>query len=51
MAKILGASRLSSKFQITVTEPVRHVLEVKAGDTLAFVQEDGKVYLAARVKL
>lgn len=49
MPKILGASRVSSKFQITVTEPVRKVLKVKAGDTLAFVEEDGKVYLTAHV--
>lgn len=36
-------SRMSSKAQTTIPQPVRHVLGLKEGDDIAYVIEDGRV--------
>ena len=51
MAKVLGSSTVTSKFQITVPLKVRQDLEVEVGDTIAFVKENGKVFIATKVTL
>ncbi len=38
-------SKLTSKYQATIPEPVRRLLQLKAGDTVAFDLEDGSVRL------
>ena len=38
-------SKLTSKYQATIPEPVRRLLQLKAGDTLAFDIEEGIVRL------
>ncbi|MEM2971811.1 MAG: AbrB/MazE/SpoVT family DNA-binding domain-containing protein [Candidatus Bathyarchaeia archaeon] len=49
MPKALGASKISSKFQITVPEAVREKLKVKVGDIVIFVEENGKVIITTQV--
>lgn len=51
MPKVVGASKVTSKFQITVPEDVREILKVKVGDTVVFVEMNGKVFIAAEVML
>ena len=36
-------SKLTSKYQATIPEPVRSALDLKAGDSIAFDVEDGLV--------
>ena len=45
MGKILGASKVTVRFQVTIPGEVRKMLKVKEGQTLVFVEEDGKVTL------
>ena len=49
MGKALGASKVTTRFQVTVPEEVRRRLRVKEGDTLVFYEEDGKVRIATEV--
>lgn len=43
--EILGMSTISYKFQVTVPKRVREAHKLKEGDTLAFVEEHGRIYL------
>lgn len=43
--EILGTSRISSKFQVTVPKEVRDRFRIKAEDILVFSDEDGKLVL------
>ena len=45
MAKILGASKVTVRFQITVPEEVRKLMKIKEGQTLVFAEDNGKVFL------
>lgn len=49
MGKILGASKVTVRFQVTVPEEARKLLKLKEGQTLVFVDEDGKVMLKAEI--
>ena len=40
-----SVSRLTSKYQATIPRPVRQELGVGAGDAVAFVIEDGRVWV------
>ena len=44
--RILGTSKLTSKYQVTIPKPAREKLGVKVGDIIVFVEEDDKIYLA-----
>ena len=49
MSKIVGASKITSRFQVTLSEKAREILKVSVGDTLAFIQdENGKIYITAK---
>lgn len=51
MAKeILGTSKISSKFQITVPKEVRERFKLKAEEILVFSVEDGKLVLLKNVQ-
>ncbi len=39
------ASKLTKKYQATIPESVRRVLQLKAGDTIAFEIEGDEIYL------
>lgn len=49
MAKILGASKVTVRYQVTVPEQVRNLLGIKEGQTLVFTEENGKVSLMAEI--
>ncbi len=40
-----SVSKLTSKYQTTVPEPVRNLLHLGAGDTIAFDIEDSNVHI------
>ena len=50
MAKIKGASKVTTKFQITLPQQVRKLLRVKAGDTIAFAEENGKIFIVIEIQ-
>jgi AbrB family looped-hinge helix DNA binding protein len=43
--EILGTSRMSSKFQITVPKEVRDRFKLRAEEILVFSDDDGKLVL------
>ena len=43
MAKVLGASKITVRYQVTVPEDVRKIMKIKVGQTLVFAEEDGKI--------
>jgi len=45
MPKILGTSKITSKFQVTLPKPVREKLNVKPGELMVFVEENGKIVI------
>jgi AbrB family looped-hinge helix DNA binding protein len=45
MARILGASKVTVRFQISIPEEVRKMLKIKDGQTVVFIEENGKVVL------
>ena len=49
MAKVLGASKITVRFQVTIPEGVRKLLKIKEGQTLVFAEENGKIYLMAEL--
>jgi AbrB family looped-hinge helix DNA binding protein len=40
MQKVLGTSKLSQKFQVTISKDARKLLDLKAGDRIIFLEED-----------
>ncbi|MGD0495730.1 MAG: AbrB/MazE/SpoVT family DNA-binding domain-containing protein [Candidatus Bathyarchaeia archaeon] len=49
MPKIVGASKITSRYQVTIPGEVRSKLKVSVGDTLAFVEEGDKIYITIEV--
>ena len=43
--ELLGMSTITYKFQVTIPKKVREKHKLKEGDTIVFVEENGKVYL------
>ena len=50
MNKILGASKVSSKFQVTIPEKVRETLKIAVGDTIVFAEENSQVFITTKVR-
>lgn len=44
--EILGMTTISYKFQVTIPKKVREKHNLKEGDTIMFVEENDRVYLA-----
>jgi len=42
---ILDVATLSSKFQVTVTKPIRKILGLKAGDRIVFIKKNGEIVI------
>ena len=42
---ILGSSKLSARFQITLPDDVRKKLKVEEGEQILFSEEEGKIVL------
>ena len=49
MAKILGASKVTVRYQVTIPEDVRKIMKIEVGQTLVFTEENGKVILKAEL--
>ena len=49
--EILGVSKLTYKFQVTVPKEVRERLQLRKGETIVFVWEDGKLFLAKSTEI
>lgn len=49
--EILGVSKLTYKFQITVPKEVRERFQLKERETVVFIEEDGKLVLAKSTKI
>ncbi len=45
MGKVLGSSKITVRYQVTIPEEVRNKIKVKEGDTLVFVEDGKKVYI------
>ena len=46
MTRLLGSSKVSPRYQITIPEDVRKAVKIDVGNTIGFVQDDnGKIYL------
>ncbi|MFZ1076767.1 MAG: AbrB/MazE/SpoVT family DNA-binding domain-containing protein [Nitrosotalea sp.] len=45
MAKILGASKITVRYQVTIPEDVRKQMKIEVGQTLVFVEDNGKIVL------
>ena len=45
MEKILDVATVTSKFQVTLTKPVREFLKIKEGDRIIFIQKDSEVVI------
>ena len=43
MRKIIGLTKVSAKFLITLPKNVREQLEIREGDSLVWASEDGKI--------
>jgi AbrB family looped-hinge helix DNA binding protein len=44
--EILGMSKITYKFQVTIPKRVRDKFELKEGETLIFIEENGRLTLA-----
>ncbi len=49
MARLLGSSKLTARYQITLPEEARKILKVREGQMIAVVEENGKVVLKAEL--
>lgn len=51
MPKVVGASKVTARFQVTVPEEVRKVLKIEIGQTLVFIhnKSDKRVEILAEV--
>jgi len=46
MRKVVGSSKITRKFQLTIPSDVRKRHNFKMGDLILFVEEDGKLTLS-----
>ncbi len=47
MPKIMGSSKISVRYQITIPEDVRKHMKLKTGQTLGFILENNKVLIVS----
>ena len=43
--EILDVATVSSKYQVTLTKPIREILGLKAGDRIVFVKKNNEVII------
>jgi len=48
---ILGLSKITYKFQVTIPKRVRERFGFKEGDILVFIEEDGKLIIAKNTEV
>jgi len=44
--EILGMSKITYKFQVTIPKRAREKFDLKEGNVLVFIEEDGKLIIA-----
>ncbi|RLE70188.1 MAG: AbrB/MazE/SpoVT family DNA-binding domain-containing protein [Thermoprotei archaeon] len=49
--EVLGVSKITYKFQVTIPKTVRERFGLKEGDILVFMLEDGKLVLVKSTEL
>ncbi len=49
MAKAIGSSKVTVRFQVTIPAEVRGRIKVKEGDTLVFVEDNQRVYITTEL--
>ncbi len=49
--EVLGVSKLTYKFQITIPKEVRERFQLREGETIVFIGEDGKLFLAKSTEI
>lgn len=49
MGQIVGASKITARYQVTIPEKVRELMNIEEGQTLVFVEENGKVILKSEI--
>lgn len=49
MGQIIGASKITARYQVTVPEKVRDLMELEEGQTLVFVEENGNIVLKSEI--
>jgi AbrB family looped-hinge helix DNA binding protein len=49
MAKIVGSSKITKRYQVTIPEEARKILKISIGDTLAFIEENGRVFVTTKI--
>ena len=49
--EILGMTKVTYKYQITIPKKVREKHKFKEGDTIIFVEEDDRIYLKSSTEL
>jgi bifunctional DNA-binding transcriptional regulator/antitoxin component of YhaV-PrlF toxin-antitoxin module len=50
IGKVLGACMVRSRFRITLSDSVRKLLGVEPGDSVVFVEENGRLFLEVSKK-
>lgn len=49
MGRILGASKVTVRYQVTIPDEVRKVMKLKEGQTLVFAEDNGRIILRTEV--
>jgi AbrB family looped-hinge helix DNA binding protein len=49
--EILGVSKITYKFQVTVPKEVRERFQLREGETIVFIGEDGRLFLAKSTEI
>ena len=49
MGQIIGASKITARYQVTIPEKVRELMDLDEGQTLVFVEDEGKVILKSEI--
>lgn len=50
MAKVLGASKVTVRYQVTIPVEVRELLKIKEGQTLVFAEDGSRVFIATEMR-
>ena len=51
MAKVVGASKVTVRYQVTIPVEVRRLLKIKEGQTLVFAEDNSRVFITTELHL
>jgi len=49
MAKVVGASKVTVRYQVTIPVEVRRLLKIKEGQTLVFAEDNSRVFITTEL--